>query len=396
MSDVDTLIREVLPSAVALRHEIHQDPELAFQEHRTAERICRCLEALGALTIRRNVARTGVVAVLNADRPGPCVAFRADMDALPIHEQTNLPYASRREGVMHACGHDGHVACLVATAAVLARIREDLPGKVVFLFQPAEEGGGGARLMCEQGVLDDPKVDALFALHGWPNLPVGSIHVRAGPVLAGSRILSITIHGRGAHAAQPHQAVDPVVVAAHVITAIQNVVSRCTDPLEPVVVTIGRLWAGTAENIIPDQACMEGTVRALSEETLQRTAELVRRIATHTAEAFAARADVSLRAGYPATVNDAALAGLVEQVGLELLGPDAVVTDAPPTMGTEDFAYYAQRVPAVMFRLGIRPPGAADYPPGHSPRFDFNDEALPVGIRMLCGICRRFLAGSRG
>ena len=283
MNPIDLVDPTLLETLTALRHEIHAHPELGFEVGQTAERVLRHLSALPGLTIRKNVADHGIVATLNADRPGRCVALRADMDALPLAEQTDLSYQSIVAGQMHACGHDGNTACLVGAATVLSRMADELPGKVKFIFQPAEEGGGGGRVMCEEGALDDPPVDAAFALHAWPVLTVGQIGVRPGPALAATDTPKITIRGAGGHGAHPDKCIDPVVVAAHVVTALQTVSSRFTDPTDPVVVTISQIHAGTTHNIIPTEAYLEGTIRTLTPEVRDRTRELVRQIATQTA-----------------------------------------------------------------------------------------------------------------
>ena len=304
MTDVAELIRDDLPRLTALRHEIHQHPELAFEERETARRIEAHLAECNGLDIQTHVAGTGVVALLNADKPGPCVALRCELDALPIAEQTDVPYKSKHEGRMHACGHDGHMACLVGAARVLARIADQLPGKVKFVFQPAEEGGGGGRKMIEAGLLNDPPVDAVFALHGWPLMKLGTMGVNGGPALASTNPLRMTVHGVGAHAAYPHKGVDPIVAASHIVVALQTIASRSTNPLQSVVVTIGQFQGGSAENIIPDRVELVGTIRTLDPSVRKRTIQLVKQIAESTAAAFGARAEVRIDDGYPVLMND--------------------------------------------------------------------------------------------
>ncbi len=393
MNPIDLVDPTLLESLTALRREIHAHPELGFEVGQTADRVLRRLSALPGLTIRKNVAEHGIVATLNADRSGRSVALRADMDALPLTEQTDLPYQSTVAGQMHACGHDGNTACLVGAAVVLSRMAGELPGKVKFIFQPAEEGEGGGRVMCEEGALDDPAVDGAFALHAWPVLTVGQIGVRPGPALAATDTPKITIRGAGGHGAHPDKCIDPVVVAAHVVTALQTVSSRFTDPTDPVVVTISQIHAGTTHNIIPSEAYLEGTIRTLTPEVRDRTGALVRQIAEQTATAFGATAEVEIEPGYPPLVNDTGAAELVAQVANDVVGADNVILVEPPSMGGEDFAYYAQRVPAAMYRLGVRPKDADTTPGLHTPQFDFNDDALPIGVAMHCEIARRFLAG---
>lgn len=391
MTDMAELIREDLPRVTALRHEIHRHPELGFEEHETARRIVEHLGECGSLDIQTNVAGTGVVAVLNRGKPGRCVALRCELDCLPIAEQTDVPYKSRHEGRMHACGHDGHMACLAGAARVLSRIADELPGRVKFIFQPAEEGGGGGKVMIESGVLENPKVDAIFALHGWPMMALGTVGVRPGPSLASTNPWRMTIHGVGSHAAYPHLGVDPIVVASHVVLALQTIASRFTDPLESVVVTVGKIVGGTAENIIPETAELVGTLRTLNPEVRRRAVTLLEQIATSTASAFGARAEVKITDGYPVLMNDAGAAAFVAEVARDVMGPEAVDTAVAPSMSGEDFAYYAERIPAAFWRLGVRQGDAASQPKLHQPTYDFPDEAIPLGIRMHCEIARRFL-----
>ncbi|HQE29974.1 MAG TPA: M20 family metallopeptidase [Phycisphaerae bacterium] len=391
------LVQEVAPQVIAFRRELHAHPELSFQEHETARRIRDRLGQIANLQVLPPYIETDVVAVLNADMPGPCILLRADIDALPIQEETGVPYASTRQGVMHACGHDGHAATLLGTAMVLSRVADQLPGKVKFVFQPAEEDGGGGGVLCERGVLDEPKVDAAVALHAWPYEPVGSIAIRPGWVMAASNPFKVSIQGVGSHGAYPHRGIDSIVVAAHIITALQTIVSRTIDPQDAAVVTIGQIHAGTAENIIPARAEMEGTMRYTRLELGEQLRQRLSRIIEHTAQAHGATARVEIIDGYPPMYNDDDLSALITTTGRELLGEANVVTAVPVSMGVEDFAYYAQKVPAAMFRLGVRPVASDSYPSLHNPAFNFNDDALPIGIRMFCEIATRFLrAGGRG
>lgn len=391
MTDLSSHVQAVLPEVVALRRDLHAHPELGFQEERTARRVATILAGAGRLSIRTGVARTGIVALLNAGKPGPCLALRADMDALPIVEQTGVPYASQTPGIMHACGHDGHTSCLVGAALVLSRVAEELPGSLKFIFQPAEENDGGGRAMVEAGVLEDPRVDAAIALHAWPAQPVGTISVRSGPAMAAVDSAIVTVVGKGSHGAYPHRGIDPIATAAHTIVALQTIVSRTVDPIDCAVVTVGSIHAGTVPNIIPPECRMEITLRSHRRDTRKRLQEMVRQIAENTASAFGATARIEIHEGYPVTVNDPALAEWIVGVGREVLGPERTVTTDPPSMGAEDFAFYAERVPAVMFRLGVRPSHMDTYPGLHNPEFNFNDDAAPTGIRMLCELAVRFL-----
>lgn len=344
-----------------------------------------------SLDITTGVAGTGIVATLNADKPGRCVALRADMDALPIREETGLPYASKHDGRMHACGHDGHMSCLIGAAEVLTRIADDLPGKVKFIFQPAEEGGGGGRAMCDAGALNDPDVDAIFGLHGWPGLAFGVIGTRPGPILASQDRWTLSVRGKGGHAAWPHHSIDPIVVAAHIVTALQTIVSRSIDPLNAVVVTVGEFHAGTASNIIPDTAELSGTLRALNEEDRTLAAEQLQRIAQQVAAAFGASANLEVHRGYPVLINDPAAAAFVQEVASDVAGKQSVVSDMAPVMGAEDFAFYAQRIPAAFWCLGVRKGDEATQPKLHQSTYDFPDDAMMLGIRMHCEIAMRYL-----
>lgn len=395
MKDISALIEKAVPETVALRHELHQHPELAYHESETARRVLDRINHLPGLKIQTGLAGgTGIVATLNSGKPGKCVALRAELDALPVNEETGKPYASKTPGKMHACGHDGHTSCVVGAAMVLSQIAADLPGCVKFIWQPAEESGGGGQKMVADGVLESPKVDGIFALHGWPSLPVGTIGVRPGPVLAATNPWTMTIHGKGAHAAYPHKGIDPIVIASHIVLAWQTIVSRGTSPTDSCVVTVGKFNAGTAENIIPPSATLGGTIRTLTPETRARAVAEVRRIAERTADAFGARAEIEIRDGYPAMINNDAAAAFVDTVAREVLGDAHVENAEPPSLGGEDFAYYAQRVPAAFWRLGVRDPKQSEMPGLHHPHYDFNDAALPIGVKLHCEIARRFLQGA--
>jgi amidohydrolase len=387
-------IQDVVPVVANLRHEIHAHPELGYEEHETGKRILERIKGLPGLTIRTNVGMTGIVATLNAEKAGPCVALRAEMDCLPIQEETGLPYASKVPGKMHACGHDGHTSCLVGAAMVLSKMADELPGKVKFIWQPAEEGGAGAKLMCEEGVLESPRVDAIFALHGWPYLDLGTVGVKSGPAMASTNPWAMTIHGAGAHAAYPHKGVDPIVVGAHVVTAVQAIAARFVDPLDSVVVTVAQFHAGTANNIIPATAELSGTIRTLNPATRTKVTAMLDQIAKQTAAAFGARAEVRIQDGYPVCVNDAGAARHVEETARETLGAEKVASGVNASMGGEDFAYYCQQVPGAFWRLGVRRGDAAKQPTLHQSTYDFADEALPLGIRMHCEIARRYLAAA--
>jgi amidohydrolase len=382
---LDQLIDAILPEVEAVRHDLHRHPELGYDLEQTARMVQEFLAPL-EVEVRAGIAQTGVVATIQGTPAGPTVALRADMDALPILEQTGVDYPSAHEGRMHACGHDGHTAILLGTAKVLAQCRNQLHGTVKLLFQPAEEGGAGGQAMCAEGVLRDPPVDAIFALHAWPGLEAGQIGITYGPMLAATDTFEIVVHGRGAHGAKPHEGLDPIVIAAKIVDHLQTIVSRERDPVDPVVVTVGQIHGGTATNIIPDDCFLAGTIRTLTPERRVATRDAVRRITEGTAATFRAVAEVTLREGYPPTINDAASVDYVAQIGADVLGAENVVSLPQPSMGGEDFAYYLQQVPGALFRLGVGPGSA----PLHNAHFNFNDAALRPGLRMMCHLALRF------
>lgn len=390
MTELTPGIRDDLAHVTAVRHELHRHPELGYKEHRTREVIERELEEIG-LEFRGGLAGgTGVLAWLPAtgDPSGAAtVALRADIDALPIQEETGVAYASETPGVMHACGHDGHTATLIGVARQLVRTPMR-PNNVLFMFQPAEEGGAGAERMCADGVLDGSVLgrpaDRVFGLHGWPELEVGRIATRNGPILASTDEVNITITGSGCHAAYPHLGVDPVVATAHVITALQTISSRTVAPVDPVVLTFGAIHGGSARNVIPDSVTIKGTLRTLHADTRARCERMIRQIASGTAAALGASASIDWRVGYPVTVNDPGATDRVRAAGARVLGPVRVMERPTPTMGGEDFSFYGRHAPASFFFVGLKPEGADLCPNLHTPTFDFNDDALPVGIAMMC------------
>jgi len=407
VTDVEDATRRATERAVSLRHRLHQTPELGYEEFQTAATIRAELDALGIAHVDGVPdAPTATVAWLgDASGSRPCVALRADIDALPILENTGLPYASTRPGFMHACGHDGHTATLVGVASILKSIEHELNVCVKLIWQPAEEGGGGAERLVDAGVLDGtaslgPRVDAIFGLHGWPGLPVGVVATKPGPLLAATDNFCATFVGRGCHGAYPHLGLDPIVTAAEAVLNLQQFVSRELDPTEPAVVTVGKFNAGTATNIIPDTATIEGTARTLSPVARKQIARAIERRCAGIAEAN----DCDLRFdwidGYPSTVNDPAMAEYVARVAKQALGPERYLPIARPSMGGEDFAYYLEKVPGCFFLVGVVPPGREQYPPLHSDRYDFTDASLAVGIRMFVNLVLNFPpagpAGARG
>ncbi|MFN8539089.1 MAG: amidohydrolase [Thermomicrobiales bacterium] len=336
----------------------------------------------------------GVVGLLHGSQPGKTVLLRADMDALPITELNDVPYKSQNPGVMHACGHDSHTAMLLGVAKLLSERRGEFKGTVKFIFQPSEEAApGGAKPMIDEGVLENPRVDAAFGVHIGQDLPVGTIGVCTGPTNAASDGFIATIKGVGGHAARPHSCVDPVVVAAACITALQTLVSREVNPLRQAVITVGSLHAGTVANIIPEEATMRGTVRSFDPAVREHLAERIPALITGIANAMRAEAEVQYRLGYPALVNDAAMTDLVRGVAREIVGPRRVV-EREPGMGGEDMSYFLQRVPGCFFRIGSRNPELGMTFGHHHPRFNIDDEqALPIGVAAVAAVALRYLNG---
>lgn len=385
----DGRLAALLPKLVDFRRDLHAHPEIGYHEFRTAEQVATRLRALPGMQVRTGVAETGIVATLGADKPGPCLAFRADMDALPMDDKSGKSYASTIPGMSHACGHDGHVACLVGAATMMAAFPEKLVGPVRFIFQPAEEGGAGAKRMIEGGALEDPRPVAIFALHGWPHLAVGQIGLRDGATMASTDAINITVHGRGTHAAYPHQGIDPIVAASQIVIMLQSVVTRMSDPTEPVVLTIGSFHAGTARNVIPDSASLEGTLRTLSAKQRAALKPAIRQVVEQAAVALGARAEIEIVEGYPVTVNDSKLKDFVFRTATEAFGAELVVDAIPVSMGGEDFAFYQQEIPGYFIRLGIASAQAlAKVVPLHHSTFDFNDDALAPGVTLFCAIAQ--------
>jgi amidohydrolase len=394
--------RALLPSTVELRRRLHRQPEVGLRLPRTQRTILDAVTDLG-LEPRTGSSVTSVVALLDGTRPGPTVLLRADMDALPLREETGLDFASEVDGAMHACGHDTHVAMLVSAARLLAARRRDLAGRVVLMFQPGEEGYHGARFMLEEGLLDGwgpgtAPVSAAFALHITTQYRTGTVSLRPGTLLASGDRLRIVVHGSGGHASAPYHALDPVPVACEIVQALQTMITRRVNVFDPAVVTIAKITAGSAHNIIPDSAEMLGTLRALSAQTRQAVRDQVIRVAEGVAAAHGATAEVEVEVGYPVTVNDPGAAELARRVAVDLVGEDRVTVMADPIMGSEDFSYVLQRVPGAMAFLGACPPGLDpdSAPSNHSSRVVFDEDALAVGVASYAALALRHLAGAAG
>jgi len=395
---IPALIATELAAITAIRHDLHRNPELSYQEVRTSGVVQRELAALG-IAFKAGVGGTGVIGYLPATTPEgrtkPAAALRADMDALPIEEQTGKPWSSSMPGVMHACGHDGHTAMLIGAARVLTRVERSHP--ILLVFQPAEEGGGGADRMCKDGALAGEgkggignPVERIFGLHGWPTLPLGMVATKTGPLLAAVDDFVVTIKGTQCHGAYPHQGSDAILASAHCITAIQSITSRNVGPLESAVISVGAIHAGTANNIIPEAVTFIGTVRSLTPQVKALTRERFFAIVENTAKALGCEAAIQWNDGYPVTINEPTATESFLAMAKVTLGDDHVIRTENPTMGGEDFSFYGHHVRACFFFLGLKPEGMERVPTLHQPDFDFNDEALATGIEMLA---RSALAG---
>ena len=379
-----------LPEAVETRHDLHTHPELGYKETRTSGIVQSRLAELGVEFKAGLAGGTGVLGWLPATvdpMSARTVALRADMDALPIFEKTGLPYKSVNDGVMHACGHDGHTTILMTAAGVLKQ-QAERRNNVLFVFQPAEEGGAGGQKLCQEGALSGKIIgkpaDIIFGLHGYPAAEVGHVTTRNGPLLAAASQFNIHIRGKGSHAAYPHFGIDPIVVAAHIVTALQTVASRSVNPLDSIVITIGQVIAGVAHNVIPDTALLRGTLRSLNDGTNGLGIRRIEEISANVAAAMGAEAEVEWMGAYPVTFNDPGATDEFRAVATRVLGKSMLHEEPHPSMGGEDFSFYGQLIPASFFFIGIRPSDRETYPNLHSPEFDFNDNAIPTGVELMC------------
>ena len=364
------------------RRDFHENPELLYDVHRTAGIVAEKLKGFGCDEVVTGLGQTGVVAIIKGrtNASGKVIGLRADMDALPIEEATNLPYASKVPGKMHACGHDGHTAMLLGAAKYLAETRH-FDGTAVVIFQPAEEGGGGGNAMVKDGLMERFGIQEVYGMHNWPGLPVGHFAMRAGPIMAAADRFTVTIEGKGGHGAYPQNCIDPIVAAAHVITALQTVASRSVDPLESLVVSVCTIKAGEAFNVIPQTATLLGTVRTLSPEVRDLAEARIRAIIENVCTALGAKAQLDYNRGYPVTVNDAARTDFVASVAKEVAGESAVDTTIRPEMGAEDFSFMLEKRPGAYVFLGN-----GDTAGVHHPAYDFNDEATPYGVSLWAKI----------
>ncbi|GAB4351386.1 MAG: M20 family metallopeptidase [Candidatus Abyssubacteria bacterium] len=377
---------------VEVRRDLHAYPELGLEERRTAAKVAEAIRGMG-LEVREGVATTGVVGLLRGGTDGRTIAVRADMDALPIQEETGLAFASQRPGVMHACGHDGHVAMALGAARILSDMRDSLRGNVTFIFQPAEENYGGARDMVEEGALDNPKVDGIIALHVETDEDVGKLEIKEGPVCASADVFMISINGKGGHGSEPHNCIDPINVAAHVLMALQTMIPRTLDAREPTVISVCSIQGGSAFNVIPESVHFGGTVRTLSDERRALVPKKIEEVVRGVCATFGATFDFSYIHGAPVTSNEREMTGLMRGVATELWGPGSVVEMDKPHMGSEDYSYYLRKVPGAMGLLGANKHGVGQYP-AHHPKFDFDERCLPLGTELLAAAAVKFLNGA--
>lgn len=387
-SPIDS-IKKFHHELTALRRDLHANPEIGFKELRTSGIVAGALEALG-IEVHRGIGGTGVVGVVRGKKSdsGRMIGIRADMDALPIVEENDVAHCSVNSGLMHACGHDGHTAILLGTAKYLAENR-NFNGSAVLIFQPAEEGLGGAKAMLDDGLFDKFPCDAIYALHNWPALPAGVIGINPGPMMAASDRFEIKIEGRGGHGAHPYQTIDPIIVAAQIITALQTIVSRNVHPVESAVISLGHIQAGNAAapSVIPSHATLIGTVRTFSDDVQKLVESRMRTLVATIADAFGAKAELNYQRSYPATINSADEANFLADIATELFGEQKVVRNLIPSMGSEDFSFMLQQRPGAYFRLGQG--GAEDGKLLHNPKFDFNDDVIPVGSAMFAALVER-------
>ncbi|MBD2499043.1 M20 family metallopeptidase [Anabaena azotica] len=391
LSRVRLAIRSIQPQLVEWRRRLHQKPELGFQEKLTAEFVSQKLQEWG-IEHQTGIAQTGIVATITGEKsPSPRVlAIRADMDALPIQELNEVSYCSQHDGVMHACGHDGHTAIALGTAYYLQQHRQDFAGTVKIIFQPAEEGPGGAKPMIEAGVLKNPDVDAIIGLHLWNNLPLGTVGVRSGALMAAVELFDCKILGKGGHGAIPHQTVDSVVVAAQIVTALQTIVARNVNPIDSAVVTVGALHAGTTHNVIADTATMKGTIRYFNPAYQGFFSQRIEQIIAGICQSYGAKYDFKYTELYPPVINDATIAELVRSQAEEVIETPIGIVPECQTMGGEDMSFFLQEVPGCYFFLGSANPEKDLAYPHHHPRFDFDETALPMGVEIFVRCVEKF------
>ncbi|MCX7922298.1 MAG: amidohydrolase [Clostridia bacterium] len=380
--EIKQISSSISEKVISLRRELHRFPELGFQEFKTSEFISNYLKSLG-LTVQNNVGKTGVVGIITGSSTGKTVAIRADMDALPIVEENTFEFISQNKGVMHACGHDAHVAIALGTAEVLSKLKDSLNGNVKFIFQPGEEGLGGAKYMIDDGVLDAPKVDAIIATHVCPSLPTGSISLRPGPVMASPSEFEVVIKGKGGHAAQHHNTIDPISIGTTLINAFQTILTREKNPLSPAVLSVTYFHAGSSFNIIPDKAVIRGTVRTFDPSLDRYISERMESITSGLSKAMGAEYEFFYKLGYPPVINDSSVVDRIIESSGKIIDTASIFTEPEPSMLGEDFSYYLQKVPGAMYNLGSKPPDCQTAHNLHSSRFTIDEKCLVIGMQLM-------------
>ena len=378
----------------AFRRAIHKNPEISEQEFATCELIANKLKEIG-VEVQTFTDKTGVIGLIKGGNPGKTIALRADIDALPLQEATDLEFSSKNSMVAHACGHDIHATVLLGCAKILNQRRGEIAGNVKLIFQPAEENLSGAKSMIEAGALENPKVDVIIALHCWPDLPAGSVGVKKGSFMASADTLDITIHGRAGHAAHPHKSIDPIVIAGHVISSLQTIVSREVSPIDSAVITIGKINGGTAANIIADKVDMAGTVRTINKSLRDKMPSMIERVVCKTAESMNGSAVVSYHMGTPPLMNNEELVALIEKTAKEALSDENVLTLESASMGGEDFAFYLEKIPGAMFRLGTSNSNPDTCLALHNPKLIFDEQAISTGTLVMCEAAEAFLRNKK-
>jgi len=386
MIDFRKLVRDHEDVIIATRRDLHRIPEPAYTEQETSNYVADYLEKLG-LDVKTGIAQFGIVGLLETGSPGATLLIRSDMDALPVTEATGLPFASSHEKAMHACGHDGHMAMVLGAASALHKVRRKLKGNIKFLFQPAEEGPGGAKPMIEAGVMENPRVEYAFGCHLWPAIPEGTIGVKAGPLMAAMDRFDIKIMGKGGHGAMPHLCVDALEVGTEVVNALQRLVSRKMNPLQPAVVTVASFHAGSTFNVIPGEAELSGTTRTFDRDIWRSWPDRIEKMVRHVCLSMDADYELTYSQGYPPTLNDDAMADLVHRCAADVVGADRVV-EPEPTMGGEDMSFFLEQSRGCYFFLGTGCEGCA---PLHNPKFDFNEDVLLLGVETYCRIAAALL-----
>jgi amidohydrolase len=389
MIDLEKLVSGYKETMIRIRRDLHRIPEPAYTEEKTSAYVAEYLEKEG-FQVQTGIAQYGVVALMETGRAGKTLLIRSDMDALPVQEETGLDFASTHNGAMHACGHDGHMSMVLTAATALKQIKDDLKGHIKFLFQPAEEGPGGAKPMIEQGVMQNPPVDYAVGCHLWPGIPEGSIGIKAGPLMAAMDRFDLKIIGKAGHGAMPHLCVDALEVGTQVINALQRIVSRQMNPLSPTVVTVGRFQAGSAFNIIPEVAEMCGTTRTFDREIWLSWPERIEKVVRGVCESMGAQYELQYTQGYPPLLNDEEMAQWVRQCAIDVVGKQKVL-EPEPTMGGEDMAFYLEKAKGCFFFLGVGREGCASL---HNPKFDFNEDVLPLGVETYCRLAFELLKSS--